>query len=141
MKKDFETLQDITSLLNELHEKWPNAIFVETKADFCEDEQDGVPGQNIRMTFKFNLDPGRASIIEFSHLFSIDASHIRILLEQKKASLQLGSKEGFEAFFEYNFLDIKNALRPYNGNRDDYETIVDLMIKSRGYIHGKSFGL
>lgn len=141
MIKRVEKSQDISSLLNELHEKWPNAKFVETKADFCENERDGVPGQNIKMVFKLNLDPSYPSVIEFSHLFSIDATHIRIMLNQKGALPRLGQKDDMEAFFKNNFFGIKNALRAYNGKNDNYDAIVDSMIKAIGQTFGNGFGL
>ncbi|MFQ3579981.1 MAG: hypothetical protein SNJ71_07580 [Bacteroidales bacterium] len=136
-----EKLSDVNSLMSELLEKWPNAKLIETKADFCETEREGITGQNIKMIFKFNLYPSYPSVIEFSHLFSIDASHIRSFLEQKGKDVNLASKTDIESFFENNYIKLRESLRCFNGNKDDYENIANKIIEAKGSTYGKRFGI
>lgn len=78
------------------------------------------------------------------HVFQLDLDHIRISLQKKNVALDFNKPEILQRFskiIEKNYFEFKDSLSCYNGTGDDYDWIVDFIIRNRGSIHGGRFRL
>lgn len=78
------------------------------------------------------------------HVFRLDLDKIRKSLKDKNISLNFNKPEILQQFskiIEKNYFEFKDSLSCYNGTGDDYDWIVDFIIRKHGTIHGGVFGL
>lgn len=81
---------------------------------------------------------------KIGHVFRLDLDHIRISLKAKNISLDFNNLENLQHFADLigkNYFEFKDSLCCYNGTGDDYDCIVDFIIRKRGSIHGRRLGL
>jgi hypothetical protein len=98
--------------------------------------------------------PFKNSNFTLGHIFKLDFKQLQIEVnkilnnDEKLFKLYPNSKVGEGVFgydriaimFEETYLDSHKFLACFNGNRDDYKSIAELLIRKRGMIAGKEFG-
>ena len=78
------------------------------------------------------------------HVFQLDLDHIRISLQEKNVALDFNDLKNLQHFADLigeKYFEFKDSLSCYNGTGDDYDWIVDFIIRKQWSIHGKRFGL
>lgn len=104
---------------------------------------------NGHFTIKFIGDIGRSSEFIFGHTFKLDLDHIRIKLKTKEdegvTSLPDFNKieiiEHFANEIALKYSEFKDWLYSYNKSGDDYDKIIEFIIRKKGSIMGRVFGI
>lgn len=137
---------DVNTLLTPLIDEAKVSDF---KIDIIFKKNDTSKTLNGDFTIKFTSDIGRASEFIFAHVFKLDLDHIRLKLKSKEdegiTSLPDFSKieiiEHFANEIAMKYSEFKDWLYCYNKSGDDYDKIIEFIIRKKGFIMGRVYGL
>jgi hypothetical protein len=118
----------------------------EIDVTFHEDENVATLNGEFRVVFKSNAT--RSGELFIGHVFKLDLDHIRLKLKSKSVDgvtlPDFSIKEIIDSFaieIGIHYLEFKDWLYCYNKSANDYDKIMEFIVKKRGSVLGRVSGI